>query len=41
MGDLREPYTIEMQNAFDKTNNESNTHHDALDAAWQIGLQWG
>ena len=33
MRDLREPYTIEMQNAFDKTNNESNTHHDALDAA--------
>ena len=33
MRDLCDPYTIEMQNAFDKTNNESNTHHDALDAA--------
>jgi hypothetical protein len=33
MRDLREPYTIEMQHAFDKANANHDTHRDTLDAA--------
>ena len=45
MRDLREPYTIEMQHAFDKANAHNATHCDTLDAAlsdwFAVGLSIG